>query len=564
MLKFLLGLIITTVGIPLLTLILLLDFSPDIPVEYYETTDPQAIVEEEINRAIAGIEDGRLALSISEENINKIIYNVITNPEGGVNPSYAPGEACMDAACEYIQYETPTINGEEVQFGVTGMWVEFYEDVISLNVSVKGNYLVDFQTRMRLEFEVEDTEDEYKITYSKIRIGNIPLPKGIIKPVVNLVVEQANLDVSQFNNEFLTVEIEELRAVVDKSELVQNLSDDPGTQAGLNIIFGNQLVTLDVFEEPARFEMYVDVDKLSVESDAMNSMDTSFDLEGEITRQMNNILLSVFTGNPQIVIDEATINALVATTMGDLTASQLIPLGETELDIAVEGIWLEFGPDEMEINFQMKVNQNSLLLEVNTIASNENGNLIFTVNEAYIGRDPGEAASDYITITAEEISALAGGMNISNELFSMNLGEGRVVILKDSISEMLSASSTGITVDAIMIGNESLIIDITLPQQEVIQEVVAEVTEVLDGLEGGVEFLDDSVPEEAAFEDKLQEIAESIDVASGNVDVNPEDMEELTELYNELDPEAQEDFIEYIEAEVDPAVLAEFIDSFGG
>ena len=103
---------------------------------------------------------------------------------------------------------------------------------------------------MRLEFEIEDNVDEYRVTYSKIRIGNIPLPKGIIKPIVNLIVEQANIDVSQLNNEYLTVEVEELSAVVDKTALVDQLSDDPGTQAGLSLVFNNQLVTLDVFHEP--------------------------------------------------------------------------------------------------------------------------------------------------------------------------------------------------------------------------------------------------------------------------------------------------------------------------
>jgi hypothetical protein len=563
MLKFLLGLIITTVGIPILTLILLLDFSPDIPVEYYEAKDPQMIVEEEINRAIAGIDEGKLALSLSEENINNIIYNVITQ-EGGINPNYAPGDDCIDDDCNFIQYQEQSLNDQDMVFGVTGMWIEFYDDVISLNVSVKGHYLIDFQTRLRLEFEVEDNVDEYKVTYSKIRIGNIPLPKAVIKPIVNLVVEQANLNVSDLNNEYLTVEIEELRAVVDKSAMVEQLADDPGAQAGLNLIFDNSLVTIDVFEEPARIEVYVDLALLSVDSMPMNLESDNFDLEAEITRQMNNIILSVFAGDPKIIIDEDTINHLVSSTMGDLSVSQIIPLGETDLDISVEGIWLELHPDEMELNFQLRINQNHLLLEVNTIASSVDGDLIFTINEAYLGRDAGEDESEYITIPAEDIQVLAGGLVIENELFNMDLSKGEVVISSESISEMLSASSNGVTVDSITVIEGALQIDITLPQQEILEEVIAEVTEVLDDLEGGLDFIDDTNPEEAAFEDKLQEIAGSIDIPGGDAEVDPEDLDELTELYNEMDEDAQADFIEYLEDSVDPDVLSEFIDSFGG
>ncbi len=569
MLKFLLGLIITVVGIPILTVLLLLDFSPDIPVEYYEVKGTEAIIEEEINNAIAGIEDGNLALSLSEENINKLIYNAIIQEEG-VNPLYKPSGAggtdfeCIDDDCNFIQYETMDVNGTSAVFGVTGMWVEFYEDVVSLNISVKGNYLVDFQTRLRLEFEIDDTEDEYTVTYSKIRIGNIPLPKGIIKPVVNMIVNNTNLDVSQLNNEFLTVEIEELSAVVEKSALVEQLADDPGAQAGLNLIFNNQLVTIDVFEDPARFEVYVDVDKLSVDSEPMASSTEDFNIEEEITRQMNNIILSVFAGDPQIVIDADTINHLVSTSMGDMAVSQILPVGEAELDISIEGIWLELLEDEMELNFQMRVNQNHILLEVNTLATYRGTDLVFVLNEAYIGRDAGEAAGDYVTLSSNDISALAGGMVIENDLFSLDLAVGEVVISQTSISEMLSASSNGVTVEMIAVDEGELVIDISLPQQEIIAEVVAEVTEALDELEAGMEFIDDSNPEEAAFEDKVQEIAASIDVGAGEVDLNPEDLEELTELYNELDAETQADFINYIEGSVDPEVLTEFIDSFTG
>lgn len=575
MLKFLLGLILTVVGIPIITILLLLDFSPDIPVEYYEASSIEAIMEDELNNALDGIEDGKLAISLSEENINKLIYNVLIMEEDGqegVNPLYKPtgvgGDdyVCDNSDCEFIQYEPMEINGEQGGFGVTGMWVEFYEDVISLNVSVKGSYLVDFQTRMRLEFEVADNDDSYTVTYSKIRVGNIPLPKGVIKPIVNLIIEQANVDTSSMNNEFLTVELDELRASVDKTALVEELSDDPRAQAGLNLVFDNKLVTIDVFDESEdkepRLEVYVDVDKLSVDSMPMVSENDSFDLEGEITRQMNNIVLSVFTGDPQIVIDETTINHLIATTMGDMSAAQLIPMGDFDLDIEIEGVWFELAEGEMELNFQLRVNETHLLLELHTMASNRNGDLVFTIDGAYLGRDAGEAASDYITITAEDIGHLAEGFMFSNELFSLNMDTGEMVISNDSISDMIGVSSQGITIDGMMIQDDSLVIDISLPQQEIIQQVVEEVTEVLDTLEEDIPFLDASVPEEAAFEEKVQEIAASIDVETGDVDIAPEDLEELTELYNDLPPEAQEDFVDYIEENVDPSVFEDFLNSF--
>lgn len=570
MLKFLLGLIITLVGIPLLSILLLLDFSPDIPVEAYEVAPIEEIFQEEINAAIAGIEDGKLALSLTEDNLNKIIYNSIKEinelyrPTGAEasNPLYTD-EECVDNDCNFIQHQIIDIGGKEVALGVTGMWVEFYEDVISLNVSVEGDYLIDFSTRMRLEFEVEDNAGEYKITYNKVRVGNIPLPKAIVKPIVNFIVNQTDMDVSNLGNEFLTVDVENLSAVVDKTALVQEMASEPSAQAGLNLIFDNELVQIDVFEEPARLEVYIDLDKLSVDTEPMIISDEGFVMEDEITRQMNNIILSVFTGEPQVVVSEELINKLVATTMGELDVSQLIPVGDTDLDISVEGVWVELGTNALEFNFQMKINQTKLLLEINMLSEDRNGDLAFVINEAYLGRDPGEASTDYVTITAADIASMAGGLSVSNDLFDLDLSTGEIVISRASIADLVAASSTGITIEGVSIADSAIVIDIYLSQQEIIQEIVAEVTEVLDTLEDGLDFVDDSKPEEVAFEDKVSEIAAGIDIVGGDVDIAEEDLEELTTLYNELDEEAQGEFIAFIEESIDPELFTEFLNSFG-
>ena len=144
-----------------------------------------------------------------------------------------------------------------------GNIIIYIEDLVEA-IEFEELDILEIKSKLQdLVTNIEDNVDVYRVTYSKIRIGNIPLPKGIIKPIVNLIVEQANIDVSQLNNEYLTVEVEELRAVVDKTALVDQLSDDPGTQAGLSLVFNNQLVNLDVFEDPARLEVYVDLGLLT-------------------------------------------------------------------------------------------------------------------------------------------------------------------------------------------------------------------------------------------------------------------------------------------------------------
>jgi len=570
MLKFLLGLVITIVGIPLVSILLLLDFSPDIPVEAFEIAAIEDVFQEEINAAIAGIENGELALSISEENLNKIIYNAIKDiyplyrPTGAEqsNPLYTDKE-CVDDDCNFIQFSEVMIGNEVAIFGITGIWVEFYDDVISLNISVKGNYKIDFTTRLRLEFEIEDSLDEYKISYHRIKVGNIPLPKFVVKPIVNLVLNNTDLNADSMSSEFFNVDLENLSASVSKTSLVEQMATEPNAQAGLNMIFDNQLIQIDVFEDPARLEVYVDINKLSVDSAPTELSTEEFNMEDEITRQMNNIILSVFTGDPQIVVTEELLNRLVSTTMGDMDVSQIIPMGDIDLDIAIEGIWIELSEGEFEFNFQMEINNTHLLLEINMLAEDRLGNLVFVINEAYLGRDEGESSAEYITITAEDIALLAGNLSISNELFALDLAVGEIVISRESISELISASSVGITIDSIEVIDSALVIGISLPQQELIQEIVSEVTEILDTLEDGLDFIDDTNPVEVAFEDKVSDIAAGIDLTTGNVAIGEEDLVELTELYNELDEDAQAEFIAIIEESLDPELFTDFINSFG-
>ena len=570
MLKFLLGLVITIIGIPLVSILLLLDFSPDIPVDAYEIASIEEIFQEEINAAIAGIEGGELALSISEGNLNKIIYNSIKDiyplyrPTGAEqsNPIYTDKE-CVDDDCNFIQFSEVSIGNDMAVFGVTGIWVEFYEDVISLNISVQGNYKIDFSTRLRLEFEIEDNEDEYKISYHRIKVGNIPLPKFVVKPIVNAVLNNTSLSADGMGNELFNVDIENLSASVSKTALVEQMATEPSAQAGLNLIFDNQLIQIDVFEDPARLEVYVDINKLSVDTAPMELSSEEFNMEDEITRQMNNIILSVFTGDPQIVVSEELLNRLVSGTMGDMDVSQIIPMGDIDLDISIEGIWVELNEGEFEFNFQMRINNNHLLLELNMLAEDRLGDLVFVINEAYLGRDPGEAASEYITITATDIAEMAGDLSISNDLFALDLAAGEIVISRASISELISASSDGIAIDSIGVKDSALVIGISLPQQELIQEIVSEVAEILDTLEGGLDFIDDSNPDEVAFEEKVSDIAAGIDFTTGDVEIGEEDLAELTELYNELDEEAQAEFIAVIEESLDPELFTDFINSFG-
>jgi len=108
MIRFLLGLVITIVLIPIFLLLALLDFSPDAPVDVYSKSSVEAIMETEINNAIEGIADGTLSISLGQDNLNNLIYNQIIE---GYNENYYPGETCTDSECKYVYSTDFDLNG---------------------------------------------------------------------------------------------------------------------------------------------------------------------------------------------------------------------------------------------------------------------------------------------------------------------------------------------------------------------------------------------------------------------------------------------------------------------
>ncbi|XMB67951.1 hypothetical protein RI065_05400 [Mycoplasmatota bacterium zrk1] len=566
MLKFLLGLIITIIGIPLLTLFLLLDFTPDIPVDVYERTTPEAIMVEEVNDAIEGIEEGIVSISLKQDNLNNLIYNAIIQEED-LNPEYSPGDECTTNECKFILYnDDQFINGKQLFVGVTGIWTEFYDDVISLNITVSGDYYINFNTSLELQFELLDNGDTYSIAYEKIKAGNIPLPKAILKPVVNLIINQLNVDTNDLNNEMMTVDLSNLKATFVKDELIEEFAaNDPTMKSYLQLIVDNELIELGVFEDEPRFEMYLDVEKLSVQSqlpEYLMDFSGTFDLSEEMNQELNKVMLSALAGSPSLNITEETINKVIASSISELGFDSFISeQDDLNINIEVDGVWIEFMDDEMELNLQVDINGVKVLFELNSDVVTENDDLVFTINSAYIGRDASESSIEYIEFDAEEIKMMLSNLNIENELVNFNFQEGKIVITKDSLMSQIEQNSVGVGISDINVEDGMISVGIDLPQQELLNEVVDEVEGVLDELEGGMEFIDETVPEEVAFEEKVSEIAGSFDLAEGET-ITVADVEELTDLYYELPEETQTDFIEYIIDSIDQNLITNFLDSF--
>ncbi|MFW6320171.1 MAG: hypothetical protein ACOC1L_08280, partial [Bacillota bacterium] len=156
-------------------------------------------------------------LEISEDVLNTLIFNSIRgdaeNP--GINPDYLPSETCSDASCMYIMEE-------DVGFGTArllGIWIDLANDNITANVALEvETSVLTYNTALKVDLAFVDDSDngEYRLELDKIRLGNMPIPKGILSAIINTF---EGIDVSNALP-FGTVDTTDFVYTLEKSDVV--------------------------------------------------------------------------------------------------------------------------------------------------------------------------------------------------------------------------------------------------------------------------------------------------------------------------------------------------------
>lgn len=452
MLKFLLGLLITIVGVPLLTLFLLLDFSPDIPYEDFEQMEIPLIVEEEINSAISNLSESELKFSLSESNINKIIYNSILE---SVNPDYNPGENCTEIACEFIQYEELE-DPEGLGLGVTGIWVKLYDDIISVNIAVKAHYQVDFQTRLRLEFQVVDNAEKFEISYHKIQVGTIPLPKFIVNPVVNLILEQTNFNPDDVSNEYFTVDTDTLTVLLDKTKLVDEFATTPEAEFGMNLFFEEELLKFEVVDEgDPRLELFLDIEKLETKNYEGVTYSTEASAEEVMAEVMLEVLGAFTQETSEIVLSEDDFNVLLSEFVPAVSLQDYIDTEDFDVNVELDNIFVDFTEaGEMLLHIPIVFNDRVSDVILTAVEDKEvTDSFYFEVVDLSIGYDEGETEDEYIRVSYEEVSELLAKYGFASEAFEFNGVEGYIEINYEAFEAMFEGL---IDINDISINNNSI------------------------------------------------------------------------------------------------------------
>lgn len=607
-------------GTPALVATLMYDGTGNehLPVHLYndDAEDALTMLFSELDTSISEVEDGTsgdLEFNLHQDIINRAIYEAILEQ----NPDYAPGDDCVtDDEC-YIAAEPVVAEGYEFSFRIVGIWVSFYDGssstdpgrfVFNVFLEVDLNGGMQYKTVVEAHFLFDDDADYYYLEFDKVQIGRLPLPKSFFTSIINVVQEQANIDLEAQLGEIPLGEfdIDNLSYTIQKDEILtkmvesENGEPESGALLGqglLSIVFENQLVQFDLQDD--EFVLTVGVSKFRSEDEGDTDIPaylyTLHDQEmidgevviGEFNPELFNpeaYLQDLFTEyvfNSSLLgggfkIKESTFNKLIysgAEGFADTRQTVDIPISETEtktIELGLKAIWFEFEADQIYAKVLFRIAGIDSLIVIRAEEVSITGDILqFEFVEITAGKDVGENSGDYLEILDLEVFKQAFAALGDVEFGEFN-AEGDLIISADKLSVMLQDGSedgvvivTGISLEenAIVLTVEAA--DPTLQAtltafQDALTDVIGDeqlltdLGTVLDTTDGGTE--------QAVYESMVDLQAT---LADPEATVQPEQLEELFTNFEQLDSATQEAFLESITDLVDPSVFANFEDLFG-
>ncbi len=458
MIKAILGIILTIIAIPIAVLFLLFDYTPNIPLEDYIYLPIEQVIANEIEASTDRLSNGELSIQLNQSTLNQMVYSVVVDE---INPSYDPASGCEVDACQYVVIETIS---ESESLAITGMWVRLTDNVISLNVGLRLQGTIPYQTRIRFDFEVIDIADELRITYDRLQVGNIPLPRFIVRPIINAVL--ADNVQTQFSTDFFTADLQELEIVLDKNLFVETQIEDPQLQLLAGIVIDEELLRFEVSGETETLELFVDVAKLvtekPVETYSPNAEGFMMDLVTQLLSRVTLSLEGISLSDPTLVVSETAINELLAESFAEFNISTLLDQPFIADLITMQSPWVDLEGNLMVINVPMTFATRTLRMEIVFASVPSSNGLELQLQQITFGQDEGESESEYILIDQAEAAQLLTNFNFENELIRYDQTRQSLVVSTTYLNQQFSATLAALSVDDVRLVNGQLEIDVAL------------------------------------------------------------------------------------------------------
>ena len=617
-------------GTPALLGAIMYDGSGDshLPTHLYtEDADAQDMLLKELDDSLLDVENGitdDMVFNLSADIINTAIFQGIRE---GANPDYMPNDNCTstEEKCNYIVHEPLQIQeGMNLELKLVGIWVEF-EDPPSANERINsGKFSLNVFVEVTLQdgftyktiisthfiFSDDQDNDEYKLEFDKVAVGNLPVPKSIITSIL----DAANVDLEDQVNESLPVGLfkqSDFSLTIGKQEIVDQMQPEDG-EPDANMLLAQELfgtiltdyVSFDVDDDEVKLEVAVSLLKNDDVTDIPSYLydlhvveidgemvygaydPEAFDPESYLQDTFAEYIFNrAFTGDPAFYMNESVINKLIYSGAGgfeDMSVVQEIPTadgGTKEIEVGLKGLWFEFeeGPlgGEVYAKALFRIAGINSLLEIKTVNVSEDATqLVFDFDRITIGKDEGEVDGEYTVF--ENTDVFKEVLAQMETEFGEFTDDGKFIISVAALSDMMTdddADSSQVPFNITEIGVvEGAIFLTVVPEDQQLQEVLDSLTENLNNIiedgsltEGLGEVLniDEPGPEQDIYNDVL-ELQEAMATGDTETLTDPENIEEMFTTFEQLDEEAQAAFMETFEQEIDPSIFDEFQDLFTG
>ncbi len=585
---------------------------------YTEDADAEKMLYQELSDSLDELESGANAdmeFNLHEDIINVAIYQAMV----GENPLYAPSDDCETPDECYFKYvELPIQEGSELR--IVGAWVEFEQNKFILNVfiDVQITESIAYKTVIETHFKLEDHpgQGKYTLQFEKIRIGNLPIPSGLISTILNAV--ESNFDgfeldgisddlpIGQFDLDSFTYTIEKQEIVDMIGETDDGVELDDNTkmlQEIASIVFEQGLLEFDLVDEElilaARISKFASEDVIEI-PDYLYDLHvvTGYDIDnnpiyGEYDPEafdpvayMQNVFTEFVFNNALIgggfEITDELFNKVIYSGAGgfaEMTESQELELPDgtiREVEVGLQAVWFTIEEDAIYANALFKLDSTMSLMKLKATKVEEESSatvLVFDFTELSFGADAGETAVDYVSVTNLEVfeSYLVGIDDIQFGSIEETTNGVYLTITSEALTSLLTEGTEDETVaiNGISLVHGAIVLDVVAADpalQAVLDDLQDAVSAVLED-EALITNLNDALNPDNDNEE-AQDVIDAVTsiqdiLVDPEDDIEAEDLEVLFDEFEDLDAEDQEAFLSEIGDLIPADIMENFTAMFG-
>jgi len=597
--KKLLLIIFVPIGLVLaipLTLLLLMydgssweDFDKTI---YSEDADAMSAFYEDLDVALNDYQENSareddLVIPVHEDVINTAIFTLLQ----GQNDQYLPLESCESSDCLYVIEDE--IN-DNLVYRIKGAWItlgDSSEGQFTFNLALEAGRPdgFTFKTNLQARFTLEDREDEYYLEFDRVRIGSLPLTRGLFTRILSVANVETNLDEEDFPG--VDLAIDNLSLTINKAEMLENLDGNDDAMMDLfaemlNIVFERRLVHFEIQNRLIHITMGISQIRSDDDEDIPPYLYDMHDEQGYNpdlfdsgrfmkTRFDQYTFNRALTGDTRYEIKERHFNKMLYDNFDGFEGFRIDrEVNGRMMSVGLQGLWFDFGETDIKIYGLIEIDSIKSVVDMRwDVVELEADRIEYQLSRVAIGDAEGKTADEFILIdeatNSERLEKFRDAFaSIGDVEFAIFTEVGNLVISTETLENFMEGGTVedNITIDSFEINNDGILLDLKASNENLDLILSAFSNSLQDAFSSPTILgnLDDNLnPEPGSPEEAVLESVASIQTAlNDNGDVDPELVEELFDAYEQMSPENQDSFMDSFYGEMDENVVDEFGDFF--